>query len=97
MKTKARIHNEWFQPLSDKRKTCPYCHVAVTSGLYAWGEYVYGKWRTVRHFCQECFPLIQKSLQDHAMKCRCEIEYCARSGHSMPEWFYEATSRKIKE
>lgn len=86
---KPRDHNEWFQPLSTNRKSCPTCHEKFEPGetSYAWGEYVRGKWRTVKHFCKACFPAkVLKPLLDHAGDCGCTITLCARSGHRLPEW-----------
>lgn len=81
--TKQRIHNEWFQPLV--KKTCP-CGQKKTE-VFAWGEYHCGKWRTISHFCQSCFPDIQKQLNTHAGSCGCSFELKARSGHGpLPEW-----------
>ena len=78
-----RIHNEWFQPI--KKTTCQ-CGCKKTQ-VFAWGEYSYAKWRTILHFCQECFvSRVQVALVQHAGGCGCSFQLNARSGHSIPEW-----------
>lgn len=80
---KQRIHNEWFQPLV--KRTCPCGCKKVDT--FAWGEYVYGKWRTIAHFCQTCFVKeVQSRLVDHAGPCGCVFALNARSGYSIPAW-----------
>jgi hypothetical protein len=81
---KVRIHREWFQSLAKTRCPCGRNHTKV----FAWGEYVSGRWRTVDHFCEECFSarVIPRIIR-HAGGCGCVFEFCARSGHSaLPEW-----------
>lgn len=81
--SKIRIHNEWFMPL---RKTTCDCGQKKTE-VFAWGEYSRARWITISHFCQACFPDIQKQLSTHAGSCGCSFELKARSGHGpLPEW-----------
>lgn len=78
-----RIHNEFFMPLA--KTTCP-CGQKKTE-VFAWGEYVYGRWRTIAHFCQCCFVRqVQDRLIIHAKSCGCAFNITARSGHSIPSW-----------
>jgi hypothetical protein len=80
---KVRVHNEWFQPIS--KTTCP-CGCKKTS-VFSWGEYANGKWRTVDHFCQECFmERVQSRLIAHAGDCGCTFALVPRSGYSIPSW-----------
>jgi hypothetical protein len=82
-KRNLRIHNEWFQPLV--KTTCPCGWKGVS--CYAWGEYVNAKWRTVEHFCRECFEArVLKRLISHASECGCIFQVQARSGYSIPTW-----------
>jgi hypothetical protein len=75
---KQRIHNEWFQAI--KMPTC-LCGQKKTQ-VFAWGEYVAGKWRTVDHFCQTCFvERVLSRLIDHAAPCGCAFQFNARTGH----------------
>lgn len=75
--TKQRTHNEWFQPL--KKTTCS-CGKRRTQ-VFAWGEYVAGKWRTVAHFCEACFAKeVVTRLVDHARPCGCTFQFNARTG-----------------
>ena len=73
---KQREHREWFRPVSlGNRKSCPSCHARLGDSecVWSWGEYVCGKWRTVRHFCRECWPLARAELNGHAGGCGCRI------------------------
>ena len=80
---KLRVHNEWFQPIS--KKTCP-CGERKTE-VFSWGEYVNGKWRTVDHFCQECFSeRVIPRLVSHAGDCGCTFALNPRSGCTIPSW-----------
>jgi hypothetical protein len=97
LKAQQRNHNEWFMPLARKAKHCPCCHSIEPqqSGLYAWDQYVYGKWKTITHFCQACFEThILSQLKDHTGTCGCTVTFCTRSGYSMPEWFVKAKEAK---
>ena len=76
MKLKQRVHKEWFRTVIDRRKSCPCCKVKLSTGesIWSWGEYVCGKWRTVKHFCRECFTdEVQRLLKDHTGGCGCAI------------------------
>lgn len=83
-------HNEWFQSLSSKRKSCPNCHAKLLYGesIWAWGEYFSGKWRTVKHFCKSCFiKEVQGLLISHTAGCGCEVHLCSRSDYGpLPAW-----------
>lgn len=89
MTTKIRVHNEWFQPVC--RKSCP-CgsnskRGAPKNQVFAWGEYVSGKWRTVEHFCEKCFASrVIPQLLAHAGDCGCTFSLQPRSGYTLPEW-----------
>lgn len=79
-----RIHNEWFQAIAKTTCPCGKKHVQV----FAWGEYVAAKWRTVDHFCQDCFKRrVLGQLVSHANDCGCSFAFKARSGHgALPDW-----------
>lgn len=82
-KQKPRVHGEYFMPLM--ATTCP-CGKRKTE-VFAWGEYVNGKWRTVDHFCQGCFEQrVQLRLVEHAAGCGCAFELRSRAGYKIPEW-----------
>lgn len=87
-KKKERTHREWFRTVMDRRMSCPRCHAKLPPGesVWSWGEYVIGKWRTVTHFCKECFPDIQKELVDHAKGCGCQFELVGYQRTSLPDW-----------
>lgn len=87
-----RVHNEWFQPIV-KRGRC-LCRRDTAERLalgdiriFAWGEYVSAKWRTVDYFCLGCFAeRIIPRLRQHANGCGCTFQVCARSGYTLPAW-----------
>lgn len=80
---KVRVHNEWFMPLT--KTSCP-CGCRKTE-VFAWGEYVNGKWRTISHFCRQCFTTeVIPRLTAHAAGCGCTFSLNARSGYRIPEW-----------
>ncbi len=86
---KLRIHREWFRTVSlGGRVSCPNCKSKVypPQHIWSWGEYLYGKWRTVRHFCKECFPVIKADLLQHKLSCGCQFELVAYSGNHLPLW-----------
>lgn len=83
-KQKIRNHNEWFMPLVKRKCECGQRDIQ----MFAWGEYSRtGKWRTIEHFCQNCFSeRVQKPLREHVGPCGCTVTLVARSGHSIPNW-----------
>jgi hypothetical protein len=88
----VRIHREWFRSVVANVCTCGSNKRSRRNAhkdliVYAWGEYVIGKWRTVRYVCEECFQsYIVPQLEAHAGVCGCKFELCAKSGHSIPPW-----------
>ena len=84
-----REHNEWFRTVSlGNRKSCPECRTRLDEreSVWSWGEYAYGKWRTVRYFCKHCFKAeVQKRLLDHAGPCGCKINLVGK-GDLLPDW-----------
>ncbi len=98
VKEQVRTHNEWFQSTcygvcdcgSNKRARR---QAGVDLIVYAWGEYVSGKWRTVRRVCQMCFQTdIIPQLRSHAAPCGCAFALVPRSGHTLPPWITLADS-----
>lgn len=88
---KQRIHNEWFQPL---KKTACHCGQRGVQ-VFAWGEYVNGKWRTVAHFCEHCFAKeVVTRLVDHARPCGCTFKLVARTGYGpLPDFIKTAEAQ----
>ena len=86
---KQRTHNEWFRPVSlGNRKSCPTCHKRLLAGesIWSWGEYRIAKWRTIKHFCYQCFRKeVLEPLLSHTDDCGCRIELCS-NGSSLPMW-----------
>ena len=81
---KVREHREWFRTIV-RPKHCPTCksHTQV----WSWGEYAPpGRWRTVKHFCEFCFPKIKKQLKDHSDPCGCTITLVGYGGKKLPDW-----------
>lgn len=59
------------------------------TSLYAMGQYVNAKWRTVDYFCYSCFQdrIVKGLLLQHADECGCQFQLHARSGHGpLPFW-----------
>jgi hypothetical protein len=90
MKRRPRDHNEWFRPVSlGGRKSCPECGAALAPGesVWSWGEYVRAKWRTVAHFCKDCYQdRVRKLLLDHQRGCGCGVSLVAYGGGRLPDW-----------
>lgn len=86
---KVRQHNEWFRPvLLNNRKSCPCCKTKLTQSelIWSWGEYRYGKWTTVKHFCRSCFESeVQKPLSSHTDDCGCQVNLIVKS-IIQPDW-----------
>ncbi len=84
-----RTHNEWFRTVSlGNRKSCPTCKAKLEpdESIWSWGEYVAGKWHTVKHFCKNCFDVeVKQPLYEHSSDCGCTIEP-QRRGESFPSW-----------
>lgn len=94
---KPRTHNEHFRELAKHK--CPTCHAGSKSSpvrVFSWGEYIHGKWHTVKHFCSECFlEEVLDQLQDHANTCGCTIQFVTHI-HNTPAYL-QRTLEPIKE
>jgi hypothetical protein len=67
--------------------TGPESNIPTRVEVFAWGEYVAARWRTILHFCQACFQeRVIPHLINHANQCGCSFELKAKSGHSLPNW-----------
>lgn len=74
--------NMYFMPIVRKN-----CQCGNKGQVYSWGEYHNAKWRTIKHFCQNCYVSAVKSeLHSHMFKYDCEIELRARSGYRLAEF-----------
>lgn len=85
---KVRNHNEWFRTVSlGNRKSCPNCRQKLETGesIWSWGEYLYGKWRTVKHFCKNCYNEdVRQKLCSHAAECGCNVTLQVKE--QAPDW-----------
>ena len=87
-----RIHREWFRSVSlSNRKSCPCCRTKLLHNeqIWSWGEYIRGKWHTIRYCCRFCFnDSVRLPLERHATQCpeRCEIVITAYAGETLPSW-----------
>lgn len=90
MARKTRNHNEWFRSVSlGGRKNCPSCKEKLEQGekIWSWGEYVFAKWRTVKHFCKKCYSeQVQTPLINHTDECGCTVNLIGYGGETLPEW-----------
>lgn len=89
MAAKTRQHNEWFRSVMPSRKTCPTCKAKLgVSRIWSWGNYLYGKWRTVDYCCEHCFSeTVASRLTDHAADCGCSINLIGYQGEKLPDCF----------
>ena|SRR6266567_2594209 len=89
---KQRTHNEWFQSITKAKCSCGLNRAKrialdLDPSMYAWGNYIYGKWNTIEHFCAGCFETrVVERLYGHAHGCGCVFQAMPRSGHSLPTW-----------
>lgn len=89
---KQNVHNEWFQSTVAMKCDCGSNRKSRTANgqdlqVYIWGEYVYGRWRTVHKICQACFiPVVIPRLRAHADPCGCTFALQPRMGHTLPPW-----------
>jgi len=85
---KQRNHNEWFREVSlGGRKSCPCCRAKLQPGesIWSWGQYVVGKWQTIKHFCKSCFvEEVATELTDHTATCGCTVSLQFQS--RQPQW-----------
>lgn len=90
MSTRPRQHNEWFRTVSlGGRKSCPECLSKLEPGEFIWshGEYVRAKWRTVTHFCKNCFDYkVRGALVAHTSGCGCTVNLCQKGPEPLPDW-----------
>lgn len=86
---KQRSHNEWFTTVSlGNRKSCPLCKTKLepNESIWSWGNYVCAKWRTIKHFCKNCYvEEVLKPLTDHTDDCGCTVQLIVKGG-GRPEW-----------
>ena len=88
-----RTHNEWFQTTVAPRCDCgsnkrSRTHEGKDLQVWIWGEYEYGRWRTVQKVCEACFAEhVIPRLRTHAAPCGCTFALQSRSGYgSLPHW-----------
>lgn len=62
---------------------------------WSWGEYHNAKWRTVKHFCSQCFAEeVRKPLLEHTGDCGCTINLVVREA-PQPEWLTLKTCEQV--
>lgn len=86
---RVREHNEYFRSVSmNNRKSCPNCRAKLEGEkIWSWGEYVYGRWNTVKYFCKECFSKeVSGPLGSHTDSCGCSVNLIGYNGETLPEW-----------
>lgn len=88
MKTKERVHREWFRPVErGGRKSCPNCKAKLEPGesIWAWGEYIRAKWHTVQDVCKTCWPTVRVKLLAHKKDCGC-VFILVPYHSALPDW-----------
>lgn len=87
--SKTKVHNEWFRPISlGNTKSCPSCKTKLEEQekIWSWGEYIYGKFNCITHFCKNCFRRRVVSLiLGHTDGCGCKIQINTM-GNVKPDW-----------
>jgi hypothetical protein len=88
--TRERLEQgyETIIDIVSSRKSCPCCKAKLPPNefVWSWGEYHNAKWRTVKHFCRQCFPTeVQQPLLSHGSDCGCQINLISKSDIE-PDW-----------
>lgn len=81
------------------RKSCCNCKQRFEEGegQWSWGEYVRGKWNTVKHFCKQCYHKeVQDKLLAHRGDCGCTIELVGYHC-TLPGWLSLCYCHKLPE
>jgi hypothetical protein len=85
-----RLHNEYFRTVSlGGRKSCPNCRTKLEHGesIWSWGNYIIGKWCTVKYFCWACATEeVLVPLIEHRIDCGCDIALVGYQGEELPKW-----------
>lgn len=87
--SKTRTHNEWFRTVKlGGRKSCPNCKEKLQGeSIWSWGQYQCAKWKTVTHFCRNCYASrVKTPLQGHTKDCGCNVQLVPYGGEHLPEW-----------
>lgn len=79
MSKRARIHREWFRPVTRK------CQCGSKLPAWSWGEYIRGKWHNVQDICPVCWPSVIPRIVDHRDTCGCTFELVGK-GATLPDW-----------
>lgn len=93
-----RVHNEWFRPVScGGRKSCPTCKASLgrNESIWSWGNYIRAKWRTIGHFCRECYrEEVCDKLLGHTDDCGCSVTLV---GYQcvLPKWLRLIRRRQV--
>jgi hypothetical protein len=80
---------ESFDGYESRCKSCPTCGSKLEQDewIWSWGEYVHGKWNTVKHFCKQCYPKeVKQLLIEHRNDCGCNFQLVGYSGEALPNW-----------
>jgi hypothetical protein len=88
-KAVQRIHNEYFSDVSlGGRKSCPNCYEKLNgSPILGWYEYHRIQLRLIMHFCQRCYPDVQRRLLEHSGPCGCTFVLNWKgSWNGQPAW-----------
>lgn len=101
--SKPKPHKEWFRSVSQKMCDCGASafrlrklgklEQARAFQVYAWGEYCYGKWRTIKKVCANCQDGLYHQLQAHLDACGCSFEFTMYRGAEKPVWLKELEAR----
>jgi hypothetical protein len=79
---------ESYAGYESSRKSCKTCGAKLINGetMWSWGEYHNVKWRTIKHFCKECYESeVLSALIEHRNECGCDFQLIGKSS-SLPKW-----------
>lgn len=86
---KPRNHNEYFEPVALKRKSCKTCGIKFTGNEHQWRWFEYSRLQqyTITWFCRSCYrEEVVKRLVGHTDSCHCTVELIVKGFGPKPEW-----------
>ena len=71
----------------NNRKSCPTCKDKLNGqNIFSVGEYQNAKWKTVEHFCRNCFSNFSIKVKAFTEKTNREVILKGYQSFSIPDW-----------
>lgn len=71
----------------NNRKSCSACKNKLNGqNIFSAGEYQNAKWKTVEHFCRNCFPQFSSKIKTFTEKTEREVILKGYQSFSIPDW-----------